>query len=175
MDRAAWRENNSYFIPYWSQWEWINVWRPAELDRLSQPPSLLLDKSLIKSVPVASFHLSLVVESKFESQKTLNFFIFIAYFDFDILEYSLFNYSKLYRSFHILYKKDFKILRKKLIILYSINKKIVLLKDLERFFVRNYLFVKNYINFTFFQFSNFQPLNDQFWFISNKIIRSLRG
>lgn len=170
MDRAAWRENNSYFIPYWSQWEWINVWRPAELDRLSQPPSLLLDKSLIKSVPVASFHLSLVIES----QKTLNFFIFIAYFDFDILEYSLFNYSKLYRSFHILYKKDFKILRKKLIILYSINKKIILLKDVERFFVRNCYI----INFTFFlQFSNFQPLNDhiQFWFISNKIIRSLRG
>lgn len=172
MDRAAWRENNSYFIPYWSQWEWINVWRPAELDRLSQPPSLLLDKSLIKSVPVASFHLSLVIESKFESQKTLNFFIFIAYFDFDILEYSLFNYSKLYRSFHILYKKDFKILRKKLIILMcSINKKIILLKDVERFFVRNCYI----INFTFFQFSNFQPLNDQFWFISNKIIRSLRG
>lgn len=170
MDRAAWRENNSYFIPYWSQWEWINVWRPAELDRLSQPPSLLLDKSLIKSVLVASFHLSLVIES----QKTLNFFIFIAYFDFDILEYSLFNYSKLYRSFHILYKKDFKILRKKLIILYSINKKIILLKDVERFFVRNCYI----INFTFFlQFSNFQPLNDhiQFWFISNKIIRSLRG
>lgn len=85
MDRAAWRENNSYFIPYWSQWEWINVWRPAELDRLSQPLSLLLDKSLIKSVPVASFLLSHVIESKFESQKTLNFFIFIAYFDFDIL------------------------------------------------------------------------------------------
>lgn len=173
MDRAAWRENNSYFIPYWSQWEWINVWRPAELDRLSQPPSLLLDKSLIKSVPVASFHLSLVIESKFESQKTLNFFIFIAYFDFDILEYSLFNYSKLYRSFHILYKKDFKILRKKLIILYSINKKNRSFKGHRKIFCKKLL----YYQFQFFQFSNFQPLNDhiQFWFISNKIIRSLRG